>query len=122
LTKTQPTDVFLTHELLTHPILFTGRKIYLGYTLFAWTAGYNVPAREVLYRRMFQETDVNELTRLLRENHIAYVAIDDGVRHNETLPDLNDAVFDQHFERVFEDRAHAYDNVVIYKVVSEARP
>ena len=123
LTKTAPSDVFLTHELLTHPILFTGRKIYLGYTLFAWTAGYNVPDREALYRRMFQESDVNELTRLLHENRIAYVAIDDGVRHNETLPDLNEAVFDQHFERVFEDTAHVYDNVVIYKVpVLEARP
>jgi hypothetical protein len=116
MTNTQPSDVFLTHTLLTHPILFTGRKIYLGYTLFAWTAGYNVPDREVLYRWMFQETDVNELTRLLRENHIAYVAIDDGVRHNETLPELNEAVLDQHFEKVFEDTAHVYDNVVIYKV------
>ena len=116
LTKTQSSDVFLTHTLLTHPILFSGRKIYLGYTLFAWTAGYNVPDREARYRRMFQETDINELTRLLHENHIAYVAIDDGVRHNETLPDLNEAVFDQHFEKVFEDTAHVYDNVVIYKV------
>ncbi len=116
LTKTAPSDVFLTHTFLTHPILFTGRKIYLGYTLFAWTAGYNVPDREALYRRMFQESDVNELTRLLHENHIAYVAIDDGVRHNETLPDLNESVFDQHFQRVFEDTAHIYDNVVIYRV------
>ena len=116
MTNTQRTDVFLTHELLTHPILFTGRKIYLGYTLFAWTAGYNVPDREALYRRMFQETEVAELTRLLHENHIAYVAVDDGVRHNETLPDLNEWVFEQHFQRVFEDTAHVYDNVVIYKV------
>ena len=116
MTKSQPSDVFLTHTLLTHPILFTGRKIYLGYTLFAWTAGYNVPGREAIYRRMFQETDVNELIRLLHENQIAYVAIDDGVRHNETLPDLNESIFDQHFERVFEDTVHVYDNVVIYKV------
>jgi hypothetical protein len=116
LTKTQPTDVFLTHPLLTHPILFTGRKIYLGYTLFAWTAGYNVADREALYRRMFQEADVGELQWLLRENKIAYVAIDDGVRHNETLPELNEAIFEQHFEKVFEDTEHVCDNVVIYKV------
>lgn len=116
LTKTRPTDVFLTHPLLTHPILFTGRKIFLGYTLFAWTAGYNVPDREALYRSMFQETDVEELKRMLRENRIAYVAIDDGVRHNETLPDLNEAIFEQHFEKVFEDTEHVCDNVVIYKV------
>jgi hypothetical protein len=116
LTRTQPSDVFLTHPLLTHQILFTGRKIYLGYTLFAWTAGYNVPDREALYRRMFQEADVSQLTQLLQENQIAYVAIDDGVRKNETLPDLNEVVFEQHFEKVFVDGGHVYDNVVIYKV------
>lgn len=116
LANTKPSDVFLTHELLTHPILFTGRKIYLGYTLFAWTAGYNVPEREEQYRRMFQSADLNELMQLLHENHIAYVAIDDGVRHNETLPDLNEALFDQHFPKVFDDTTHVYDNVVIYKV------
>ncbi|HKP37618.1 MAG TPA: hypothetical protein VJT71_12245 [Pyrinomonadaceae bacterium] len=115
-TNTNPSDIFLTHQLLTHQILFTGRKIYLGYTLFAWTAGYNVPERETLYRRMFQEGDVTELVRLLRENKIAYVAIDDGVRHNDSLPDLNEAVYEQHFAKVFEDTEHTYDNVVIYKV------
>jgi hypothetical protein len=116
LANTKPSDVFLTHQLLTHQILFTGRKIYLGYTLFAWTAGYNVPDREALYRRMFQEGDRDELVRLLRENKIAYVAIDDAVRHNESLPDLNESVFQTHFEKVFDDTAHVYDNVVIYKV------
>jgi hypothetical protein len=122
LTNTQPSDIFLTHTLLTHPILFTGRKIYLGYTLFAWTAGYNVPDREAVYREMFQESDATKLVRLLRAHNIAYVAIDDGVRHNDQLPDFNEYVFDQNFQKVFEDTAHAYDNVVIYKVVSEARP
>jgi hypothetical protein len=122
MTNTQPSDIFLTHTLLTHPILFSGRKIYLGYTLFAWTAGYNVPDREAIYRQMFQENDVEELKRLLHNNNIAYVAIDDGVRHNESLPDLNEYTFDQNFQKVFEDTAHVYDNVVIYKVPSAARP
>jgi hypothetical protein len=123
LAQTQPRDVFLSHQLLTHPILFTGRKIYLGYTLFAWTAGYNVPDREALYRQIFQERDPEALKRLLRENRIAYVAIDDSVRKNEALPDLNEGVFEQNFEKVFEDTAHGYDNLVIYKMpLSEARP
>ena len=123
LAKTQPHEVFLSHQLLTHQILFTGRKIYLGYTLFAWTAGYNVPDREALYRRMFQERDPEALKSLLRDNKIAYVAIDDGVRKNEALFDLNEAVFEEHFPKVFEDTDHVYDNLVIYKVpLSEARP
>ena len=84
--------------------------------LFAWTAGYNVPDREALYRQMFEETDAEKLKHLLRENKIAYVAIDDSVRKSESLPYLNEWVFAQHFPKIFEDTGHVYDNLVIYKV------
>jgi len=113
--NTQPNDVFLTQTVLTHPILFAGRRVYLGYTLFAWTAGYNVSAREMLYRRMFEERDVVELVRLLNENKIAYVGIDDGVRNNRMIRGLNEMVYQRHFLKVFEERGR-YDNIAIYKV------
>ena len=116
LANTKPSDVFLTHTLLTHPILFSGRKIYLGYSLFAWTAGYDVPLRESIYRQMFEVDDLGELNRLLSNNKIAYVAIDDGVRNNETLFQLNESVYERNFEKVFEDTEQRYDNLVIYKV------
>lgn len=114
--NTEPTDVFLTQTLLTHPILFAGRRIYLGYTLFAWTAGYNVSAREQVYRRLFEERDPAELANLLRQNKIAYVGIDDGVRNNRMIRGLNESVYQEHFQKVFEDTNHRYDNIVIYKV------
>ena len=63
--------------------------------------------------------------RLLRENKIAYVAIDDGVRRNDLLGgNLNELVYQGNFEKVFEDTEHRYDNVVIYKVavVNAAQP
>ncbi len=113
--NTEPTDVFLTQTVLTHPILFAGRRVYLGYTLFAWTAGYNVSDREKIYRRMFEERDVVELVRLLNEHKIAYVGIDDGVRNNRMIQGLNEVVYQQHFQKVFEHPGH-YDNIVIYKV------
>jgi len=116
LANTKPSDVFLTDLLLTHPILFTGRKIFLGYTLFAWTAGYNVGERETLYRRMFQERDPVELVRLLNANRIAYVVIDDGVRGNKAISQLNESVYRQRFQKVFEDTKHQYANLTIYKV------
>ncbi|MEK6283122.1 MAG: hypothetical protein AABN95_22420 [Acidobacteriota bacterium] len=116
LKHTQPTDVFLTQTVLTHPILFAGRRVYLGYTLFAWTAAYNVAAREQIYRRLFEERDVAELVRLLQQNRIAYVGIDDGVRNNQLIKGLNEPVYQQHFQKVFEDTQHRYDNLTIYKV------
>lgn len=116
LANTKPSDVFLTPTFLTHPIVFAGRKIFLGYTLFAWTAGYDVGPRDSVYHSMFREKDFSRLTRLLNDNHISYVAIDDGVRHNTSLVELNESVYQKYFEKVFEDTEHHYDNLEIYKV------
>lgn len=117
--NTKPSDVFLTQTLLTHPILFSGRKIFLGYTLFAWTAGYDVRPREEMYRRLFEERDPAELARLLRANQISFVGIDDGVRENRSITQLNEEVYNAHFERVFDDPGHQYANITIYKVPAE---
>ncbi|MDQ3088815.1 MAG: hypothetical protein M3Q78_09470 [Acidobacteriota bacterium] len=115
--NTKPSDVFLTQTLLTHPILFAGRKIFFANTLFAWTAGYDVGAREKIYKQMFQERNPAELLRLLRANNISYVAIDDGVRGNGLVKDnLNESVYQQNFEKVFEDTERKYANLTIYKV------
>ena len=115
--NTKPSDVFLTYPLLTHPILFSGRKIFLGNTLFAWAAGYQVAARENVYRQMYQETNLDELVRLLRENKIAYVAIDDSVRGNDWFKGgFNEFVYKENFEKVFEDTERRYYNLTIYKV------
>ncbi len=114
--NTQPSDIFLTHNFLTHPILFTGRKIFLGYTLFAWTAGYNVGARETVYIRMFEERNPLALLRLLQENNIAYVGIDNSVRHHHLVKNLNEEVYQQNFQKVFEDTEHRYEDLMLYKV------
>ena len=114
--NTQPSDIFLTHNFLAHPIPFTGRKVFLGYTLFAWTAGYNVSAREAVYVRMFEERNPMVLLRLLQENKIAYVGIDNSVRHHHLVKNLNEEVYQQNFQKVFEDTEHKYENLTLYQV------
>jgi hypothetical protein len=114
--NTQPSDIFLTHNFLAHPILFAGRKVYLGYTLFAWTAGYNVGAREAVYVRMFEERNPLVLMRLLQDNKIAYVGIDNSVRRHHLVKNLNEEVYQQHFQKVFEDTENKYEKLTIYKV------
>ncbi|NOT59169.1 MAG: hypothetical protein HOP19_02980, partial [Acidobacteria bacterium] len=116
LQNTQPSDVFLTHNFLSHPILFAGRKVFLAYTLFAWTAGYNVSAREAVYIKMFEERDSLTLLRLLQENKISYVGIDNSLRRHHLVKNLNEAVYQQHFQKVFEDTENKYDNLTLYKV------
>lgn len=116
LDNTQSSDLFLSQTLLSHPILFSGRRIFLGNTLFAWSAGYAVGPRETAYRQMFEERDPTKLIQLLKENNIAYVAIDNGVRQSGAIKRLNEAVYERTFERVFEDNQKEYDALSIYKV------
>ncbi len=116
--NTHTTDLFLTDTLLSHPILFTGRKIFLGNTLFAWTAGYDLSEREKTYRRMFQETNLQELVRLLNENKIAYVGIDDGLRANKSIKGLNESIYEKNFEKVFADTEGRYGHLFVYKVAA----
>lgn len=117
LQNTQPSDVFLTHSFLAHPILFSGRKVFLGYTLFAWTAGYNVGEREAVYKQIFKERNTEELVRLLKQNKIAYVGIDNDLKGNNLIKEFFDeSVFQQNFQKVFEDTENRYANLTIYKV------
>ena len=118
LDNTEPSDLFLSQTLLSHPILFSGRKIFLGNTLFAWTAGYAVGPRENAYRQMFEERDPTKLIHLLNENKIDFVAIDNGVRRSGLIKRLNEAVYDRTFEKVFEDNQRQYDELSIYKVAA----
>jgi DNA-binding beta-propeller fold protein YncE len=74
---------------------------------------------------MFEERDPNKLIQLLNENKIAYVAIDNGVRQSHMIERLNETVYAQTFERVFEDNQKQYDALSIYKVSalkSESNP
>ncbi len=117
LQNTQPSDVFLTHSYLAHPILFSGRKVFLGYTLFAWTAGYNVGQREAVYKQIFKERNRDELVRLLKQNKITYVGIDSDLRRNSLIKEFFDeSVFQENFQKVFEDTEHLHDNLRIYRV------
>jgi len=120
LENTKPDDIFLTNTLLSHQILFTGRRVFLANTLFAWTAGYDVATREYHFKRMFQELDPATLIRFLHENKIAYVAIDDSVKRNDLLNgNVNVSVYQNYFEQVYVDMEQKHDNVIIYKVPNE---
>ncbi len=117
LKNTKPDDIFLTQTVLSHQILFTGRRVFMANTLYAWTAGYDVGTRQEIYKQMFQELDPPTLIKLLQANKIAYVAIDDGVRNNDLLGgNLNAFVYQDTFEQVFVDTGRRYDNLVIYKI------
>ncbi|MFZ1701842.1 MAG: NHL repeat-containing protein [Pyrinomonadaceae bacterium] len=116
-TNTEPKAIFLSHRYINHQILLAGRKIFFGDPYYAWGIGYDVPAREQLVRQMFETNDPAALYRLLKENNISYVAVDDMARNSPNLYKRpNEAMLAKYFPVVFNDERHEYANIKIYKV------
>jgi DNA-binding beta-propeller fold protein YncE len=120
LSETKADKVFLTDRFLYHPILFAGRKVFCGYTLFAWGAGYDIAKRELVQREMFESRDPRKVYRLLMENNIGYVAFDNGIRHSQIIKRPNEQVYAEYFPKVFEDKQGRYNSLTIYKVPETA--
>jgi DNA-binding beta-propeller fold protein YncE len=53
---------------------------------------------------------------LLKENHIDFVAIDDGIRNGDLIRDPNEYLYARDFQKVYEDKEGRYRKLVIYKV------
>ena len=69
-----------------------------------------------MYRQMFESKNPRRVFELLKQNHIGYVAFDDGVRHSELIKDPNEYLYVRYFQRVYEDKENRYRRLVIYKV------
>ena len=118
--NTRPHDVFLSDRFVNHQILLAGRRLFYGWPSFSWGAGYDTTKRDHDYRQLFESTDPYVVYRLLRQNRIAYVAIDEGVRRGEFIKRPNEDVYSLNFEKVWEDKAKVYSSLVIYKVPEKA--
>jgi len=120
MSETKADKVFLTDRYMYHPILFAGRKLFCGYTLFAWGAGYDIAKRELTQRELFESRDPRKVYRLLKENNIGYVAFDNGIRHSQFIKRPNEQVYAQYFPKVFEDKQGRYNSLTIYKIPDAA--
>lgn len=115
--ETKPDAIFMTDKFVNHPILLAGRRIFMGYTYFTWSAGYDLPKREIAYRQMFENKNAHQVFTLLKANGIDYVAFDSSVRgmfknYNEQQ------VYAPNFKKVFD--GPEYGQLAIYKVPENA--
>jgi sugar lactone lactonase YvrE len=115
-TETSPKAVFLTDLYVVHGILIAGRKVYLGWPYYAWSAGYDTTAREAWYRDLFALRSPRELVTRLQSAKIDYVAIDDGLRDRGEAPRVNEELYRGYFQAVFTDPDNRYGHLVIYRV------
>jgi DNA-binding beta-propeller fold protein YncE len=118
--ETKPRDIFLTDRFVNHPILMAGRRIFYGWPYYAWSAGYDTSNRDRVYKDLFEGKDPRKVFRLLKDNDIAYVAIDNAVRHGEFIKHPNEQIYANFFPKVFEDKQNKYNSLTIYRVPERA--
>jgi DNA-binding beta-propeller fold protein YncE len=114
--ETDPKAIFLSNRFVNHRILLAGRRVFYGHSYYAWSAGYPTAERDVIYKKMFEERNPQELLRLLQANKISYVAIDDGIRKGDFIKNPNEAIFKSNFEQVYQDAENRYEGLAIFKV------
>jgi hypothetical protein len=93
-----------------------GRRIFYGWPYFAWSMGYLTGERDAIYKRMFEERNADELVKLLKDNGINYVAIDNGLRQSGPTFRRQETLFATLFPKVFEDKEKRFGELTIYKV------
>jgi hypothetical protein len=118
--STDPRSVFLTHRYNNHQILLAGRKIFFGEQYYGWESRYNTAAREAVYKQILESTDPDLVFKLLKENNISYVAIDDSIRSGRnSIKQHNESLFASRSKLVFNDSNNHYSNLKIYDVAGQ---
>jgi hypothetical protein len=78
---TSPDDVFLTPPYNYNAFFLAGRRSFLGWPYYSWSAGYDTRNRSTLVQRLYQGTDGAAFFRsVCEQNGIAYVILDDVTR------------------------------------------
>lgn len=75
--NTPPGAVFLNSSYLYHPASVAGRKIFLGWPYFAWSAGYDTDGRLRTMKRMYETRDQQDRCALLRDHSITHLTVQD---------------------------------------------
>jgi len=109
--NTDPKDVFLTTPNVLDSVLLAGRPIFYGHPYYAWSAGYDTYKREETVKAIFACKDEYKLNKLLKENNISYILVDDGLRSQ--VEDLDEVFISTALNKV---TTISQNNTNIYEV------
>jgi hypothetical protein len=100
LEHTPPDAVVLNINLFNHPASIAGRKIFLGWPYFAWSAGYDTNARHDLIVKMVSYPSQNPLCEMLTQSGITHIALED-THGDPNLPSVDFSYYESHFKPVY---------------------
>jgi len=80
--NTSKDSVFLNSQYLYDPASLAGRKIFLGWPYFAWSAGYDTLTRDNLRKSLLNSTSLNLFCSEALKNKINYVEINTSEKYD----------------------------------------
>lgn len=114
--NTPPSTVFLNSFYLYHPASLAGRKIFLGWPYFSWSAGYDTDNRFLIQKKIYQGGKLNDICDLLKENKIGYVETQTALA-DQNIP-INQAFWEKNFRLLHQ---NPQENLEIYSVTDTCR-
>lgn len=97
--NTPKDSVFLNSTYLYNPASLAGRKIYMGWPYFAWSAGYDTNTRFSKLRTIFLGQSKQNVCRLLTQEGIDYIEIQSLNTIEGVL--INNLFFENSFEKIY---------------------
>lgn len=110
--KTPKKSVFINASYLYDPASLAGRKIFLGWPYFPWSAGYDTSKRTLLLKEILESSNLNNICGLLKQENINYIEIQNPTGLEEIKINYN--FFKNHFKKVFNSPS---SNITIYDVL-----
>ena len=92
--------VFLTSYDTYHPVSLAGRKVFMGWPYFAWSAGSDTTTRGKIVQEIYNSENRQNACSLLRGNNISFVVLEDNP--DRKLSWRSRTFFDNNFEKVFD--------------------
>jgi len=110
--NTPPQSVFLNSSYLYNPASLAGRKIFLGWPYFAWSAGYNTDKRGEIMKTIYENKNKKKTCQLLIENKIDYFTTE-NTKGDQNLPEIDIEFFQTNFKSKY---LSIKDDFKIYEV------
>ncbi len=105
--NTPPSSVFLNSSYLYNPASLAGRKIFLGWPYFAWSAGYDTNKRSETLRNILNPSNLPSVCSILKKEHLDYIEIEEP--NSLENVSINYNFFKQNFIEIFKGDITIYD-------------
>ncbi len=114
LNNTNPDSIFLNSTYLYNPASLAGRKIFMGWPYFAWSAGYDTNKRGEIMKQILGANDKLTACKLLIKNNIDYVEIKIQTPPDPNIPPISE-LYKSEFVKSYENPENNYSIYTVNK-------